>query len=161
MDDETRMDAESASGTPTDNPGSSSYGGAIFSRSHHFTVAGGTFNNFSNVTNYTGTPTMPFDFRMIPMGDIDLLEEIPVNNRTGVIGRHHPERTRVRRVYSARVDGRKSGVTVAMYQGDGAEEEWHQDIANYMTICHPNIIQMCGAASSGGIHATLFHDGAL
>jgi hypothetical protein len=25
-------------------------------------------------------------------------------------------------MYSAKVDGRKSGVTVAMYQGDGAEE---------------------------------------
>jgi hypothetical protein len=59
---------------------------------------------------------------MIPMGDIDLLEEIQLNNATGVVGCHHPERTRVRRVYSAQIDGRKSGVTVAVYQGDGAEE---------------------------------------
>jgi histidinol phosphatase-like PHP family hydrolase len=59
---------------------------------------------------------------MIPMGDIDLLEEIRLNNETGVVGYHHPERTRVRRVYSAKVDGRKSGVTVAVYQGKGAEE---------------------------------------
>jgi hypothetical protein len=59
---------------------------------------------------------------MIPMGDIDLLEEIRLNNETGVVGRHHPERTRVRRMYSAGVDGRKSGMTVAIYQGDGAEE---------------------------------------
>jgi hypothetical protein len=59
---------------------------------------------------------------MIPMGDIDLLEEICVNNKTGVVGRHHPGRTRVRRMYSAKIDGRKSGVTVAVYQGEGAEE---------------------------------------
>jgi hypothetical protein len=59
---------------------------------------------------------------MIPMGDIDLLEEIFVDNEKGVVGRHHPEKTRVRRVYSAKIYGRKSGVTVAMYQGDGAEE---------------------------------------
>jgi hypothetical protein len=59
---------------------------------------------------------------MIPMGDIDLLEEIHLNNGTGVVGYHHPERTRVRRVYSAKIDGRKSGVTVAIYQGKGAEE---------------------------------------
>jgi hypothetical protein len=59
---------------------------------------------------------------MIPMGDIDLLEEIHLNNETGVVGCHHSERTRVRRMYSARVDGRKSGVTVAVYQGGGAEE---------------------------------------
>ncbi|KAJ7866743.1 hypothetical protein B0H13DRAFT_1897876 [Mycena leptocephala] len=71
---------------------------------------------------------------MIPMGDIDLLEEIRLNNETGVVGRHHPERTRVWRMYSAKIDGRKSGVTVAMYQGDGAEEEWWQDIASYMTL---------------------------
>jgi hypothetical protein len=59
---------------------------------------------------------------MIPMGDIDLLEEIHLDNETGVIGCQHPGRTRVRRVYSAKIDGGKSGVTVAMYQGDGAEE---------------------------------------
>ena len=59
---------------------------------------------------------------MIPMGDIDLLEEIHLKKETGVVGRPHPERTRVRRVYSAKIDGRKSGVTVAIYQGEGAEE---------------------------------------
>jgi hypothetical protein len=59
---------------------------------------------------------------MIPMGDIDLLEEIHFDNDTGVVGPHHPERTRVRRVYSAKIDGRKSGVTVAVYQGEGAED---------------------------------------
>ncbi|KAJ7906399.1 hypothetical protein B0H13DRAFT_2506341 [Mycena leptocephala] len=123
MDKEPHMDTESGSGVTTDSPGSSSYGSAIFSRSHHFTVAGGTFNNnFNNVTNnYTGAPVVPPDFRMIPMGDIDLLEEIHLNNETGV-------------VYSAKIDGRKSGVTVALYQGDGAEEEWCQDIVNYMTV---------------------------
>jgi hypothetical protein len=68
---------------------------------------------------------------MIPMGDIDLLEEIHLKKETGIIGRHHPERTRVRRVYSAKIDGRKSGVTVAMYQGDGAEKVG--------SIVHPEI----------------------
>jgi hypothetical protein len=62
---------------------------------------------------------------MIPMGDIDLLEEIHLNNETGVVGYHRPERTRVRRLYSAKIDGRKSGVTVAIYQGKGAEEARH------------------------------------
>ncbi|KAJ7829340.1 hypothetical protein B0H13DRAFT_1916576 [Mycena leptocephala] len=146
MDDETHVDAESASGPTTDSPGSSSHGSAIFSGSHHFTVAGGTFKNFNNVTNnYTSTSIVPSDFRMIPIGDIDLLEEICLNNETGVVGRHHPE-TRVQRMYSAKIDGGKSGVTVAVYQGNGAEEEWRQDIANYMTVRHPNIIQMRGAS---------------
>jgi hypothetical protein len=57
------------------------------------------------------------DFRMIPLGDIDLQHD------TGVIGRHRGwEHPRVRRVYSATVEGRNSSVTVAMYQGHGAEE---------------------------------------
>jgi histidinol phosphatase-like PHP family hydrolase len=68
---------------------------------------------------------------MIPMGDIDLLEEIHFDNQTGVVGLHHPERTRVRRVYSAKIEGRKSGVTVAVYQGDNAEEVG--------SIVHPQI----------------------
>lgn len=33
------------------------YGSAIFSQSHHFTVAGGTFNNVTK--NYTTTPIVP------------------------------------------------------------------------------------------------------
>ncbi|KAJ6452818.1 hypothetical protein C8R45DRAFT_638684 [Mycena sanguinolenta] len=45
-----------------------------------------------------------------------------------------------------------------MYQGNGAEEEWRQEIAKYMSLRHPNIVQICGAASSGGIHAMLFND---
>jgi hypothetical protein len=130
---------------------------------------------------------------MIPLGDIDLRKEIKLNYETGVVNEQY-ERPRVRRIYSARIEGRNSNVTVAMYQGNGAEEvgyilllydtsgellqEWRRDIAKYMTVrqvlashslhtsllndtlSHPNIIQIRGAASSGNIHATLFHDGA-
>jgi hypothetical protein len=56
------------------------------------------------------------------MRDINLLEEIRLDNETGIVGRQHPESTGVRRIYCARVDSRKSGVTVAVYQGNGAEE---------------------------------------
>ncbi|KAJ7229302.1 hypothetical protein B0H12DRAFT_1147911 [Mycena haematopus] len=45
-----------------------------------------------------------------------------------------------------------------MYQGNGAEEEWRKDVSEYMSMRHLNIIQICGIASSGGIHATLFND---
>jgi hypothetical protein len=71
---------------------------------------------------------------MIPMGDINLLEEIFVDNEKGVVGRHHPERTCARRVYSAKIDGRKSGMTVAMYQGEGAEE------VNSMSLSEMNLL---------------------
>ncbi|KAJ7927849.1 hypothetical protein B0H13DRAFT_1860897 [Mycena leptocephala] len=73
------------------------------------------------------------DFRMIPLGDIDLQYEIRVNKDTGVVDRL-PERQGVRRIYSARVDGRKSRVTVAMYQGESAKEEWQRDIVQYMSV---------------------------
>ncbi|KAJ6534106.1 hypothetical protein B0H19DRAFT_1080609 [Mycena capillaripes] len=46
-----------------------------------------------------------------------------------------------------------------MYQGDGAEEEWRQDVAKYISFRHPHIIQLCGAAS--GMHAAIFHDAIL
>ena len=58
---------------------------------------------------------------MIPLSDIDLQREICLNNNSGLVDRQR-ERARVRRVYSAKIVRRKSGVTVAMYQGDGAEE---------------------------------------
>jgi hypothetical protein len=90
---------------------------------------------------------------MIPLGDIDLQHEIRLNELEGlaVVGRRC-ERGSVRRVYSARIDGRNAPTTVAMYQGPGAEEvrlesvlpwkfasdqplqEWQQDIAKHMSI---------------------------
>jgi hypothetical protein len=107
-------------------------------------VAGETFNNVRN--NYTSAPTMPSgislfliifspcpatrltdymhtDFRMIPLGDIDLQHEIRLNKLEGlaVVDRQR-EGASVRRVYSARIDGRNAPTTVAMYEGPGAEE---------------------------------------
>ncbi|KAJ6527630.1 hypothetical protein DFH09DRAFT_1186593 [Mycena vulgaris] len=112
-----------------------------------------TTNNFT----FTPAPSVPFDFRTIPLGDIDLQREIRASN-SGVVNRHYSERRSVRRVYSAKIDGRKSTVTVAIYQGDGAEQRWREDIARYMSFRHPNIIQVYGTARSGNIHATIFHD---
>jgi hypothetical protein len=103
----------------------------MFTGSQNFTVTGHTFNN---ITNYhtTSAPSgeLPLysailnnrfwvDFRMIPLGDIDLQHEIQVAR--GVVGRRGG-RGCVRRVYSAKVEGTKSDFTVAMYQGNGAEE---------------------------------------
>ncbi|KAF8181360.1 hypothetical protein K438DRAFT_2169346 [Mycena galopus ATCC 62051] len=89
---------------------------------------------------------------MIPLGDIDLRQEI-----RNIVYRQHA-RSRVRRVYSAKVHGQKSGVTVAMYQGTGAEDEWQRDIVKYRTVRQPNIVQVYGIARLGNIHATIFHD---
>ncbi|KAJ7229298.1 hypothetical protein B0H12DRAFT_231730 [Mycena haematopus] len=101
------------------NPEFASHASGMFSHSQRFTVTGGTFTNITN-HNYATTPSLPSDLRMIPLGDIDLRREIRLNN-TGVVNLG-PERARARRLYSAKVEGRKSTVTVAMYQGNGAEE---------------------------------------
>ncbi|KAJ7670052.1 hypothetical protein DFH06DRAFT_1293957 [Mycena polygramma] len=44
-----------------------------------------------------------------------------------------------------------------MYQGDGAAEKWQREIETCISIRHPNVIQIYGAANWGDIHATIFH----
>ncbi|KAJ7773835.1 hypothetical protein B0H16DRAFT_1763296 [Mycena metata] len=124
-----------------------SSGVGMFTGSQHFTIAGGMFNNI--IKNYRVVPTVPPDFRRIPMGDIDLEQELVVNKKTGVVGRR-PERKCVRRVYSAKIDGRKSNVTVAVYQGDGAKEGNipHFVIWN-MEWAEGGIIPFCGRPKKG------------
>jgi hypothetical protein len=60
---------------------------------------------------------------MIPLGDIDLQHEIRLDKGSSVVG-HKRLGGRVRRVYSAKVKGLESNMTVAMYQGGGVEEVW-------------------------------------
>jgi hypothetical protein len=57
---------------------------------------------------------------MIPFGDIDLQREVNLKCHSGVVDRRHVHG--VRRVYTANIEGRRSSATVAIYQGDGAEE---------------------------------------
>jgi hypothetical protein len=109
-------------------------GSAIFSGSH-FTVTGGTFYNITR--DCTPPPTehpgmfliqachgyiksCP-DFRKIPLGDINLQREIRFDSNRGFI-ENRPRRQRVSRMYTAKLDGRNSDMTVAIYQGKGAEE---------------------------------------
>ncbi|KAJ7160343.1 hypothetical protein C8R46DRAFT_1107821 [Mycena filopes] len=86
---------------------------------------------------------------MIPVADIELQRELEDSA-------HRREHKCIRRVYSAKI-GRRSDFTVAMYQGNSAEEEWRRDIERYMSIRHPNIIQIWAGASYGKLHATVFH----
>jgi hypothetical protein len=71
---------------------------------------------FKNGTEYHAT-----DYRQIPMEDINLQCEIRLNKDSGVAD-YRRGRRGFRRVYSAKIDLRKSSVTVAMYQGEKAEE---------------------------------------
>ncbi|KAF7377040.1 hypothetical protein MSAN_00122100 [Mycena sanguinolenta] len=156
MNDHSQPEPEFTHSSASD-PESHSNASGMFSHSQQFTVMGGTFTNVTH-KNYAAAPSLPSDFRMIPMGDIDLRHPIRANEHTSVAYSRPRERARVRRLYSAQVEGRKSTLTVAMYQGDDAEQEWRSDLAKYMSMRHPNIVQLCGAASSNGIHATIFND---
>ncbi|KAJ7469386.1 hypothetical protein B0H11DRAFT_2283845 [Mycena galericulata] len=130
--------------------GTAQYAGAFFPRSERLLISGGVFT--SNVTHITqGTPPLPPDFRMIPLGDIYLRHGVGVAARsTGTMG--------ARRVYSARIEGKRRDMTVAIYQGDNAEQEWRDALSKYLWLRHPNFLQLYGAASSVGIHTIIFHD---
>ncbi|KAF7377078.1 hypothetical protein MSAN_00126300 [Mycena sanguinolenta] len=131
MDDHSQPEPEFTHSNASD-PESTLHASGMFSHSRNFTVTGKTLNN---ITNNYAAPSLPSDFRTIPMGDIDLQHEIRVDNSTGVLN-YHRQRA----------------------HGHGAEEKWRQDIAKYMSMRHPSIVQICGAATSNGIHATLFND---
>ncbi|KAJ7800061.1 hypothetical protein B0H14DRAFT_2901328 [Mycena olivaceomarginata] len=156
MDEAPPTDAQFTSESELNEGTSAPYAGAFFPRSRDLTIAGGVFT--SNVTNiHNSTPSLPSDFRRIPLGDLDLRKEICLDSGSNTVF-HRSGRGSVRRVYSAAVQGCKSNMTVAVYQGEKAEEEWLQDISKYSAIRHPNIIQVFGTVSSPGLRAAIYHD---
>ncbi|KAJ7369073.1 hypothetical protein DFH08DRAFT_38802 [Mycena albidolilacea] len=136
---------------------SAPYPGAFFPGASGFLISGGVFT--SNVTNnvYNPPQEQPSAFRMILLGDIKLIKELCWDNESRV-----SRQTRgagVRRMYSAKVIGGEHGpMTVSMYQGGRAEEEWRQHLAKYESIRHPNIMQLYGLVSTKGIRGLVFHD---
>ncbi|KAJ6576916.1 hypothetical protein DFH09DRAFT_1450478 [Mycena vulgaris] len=145
------VELHSESTTDEDGPRNDQYTGAFFSKAQHLVVAGGKFKSITNITH--AGPTVPSDFRMIPMGDLDLRHEIRLDSGSGVVHYQHGRKS-ARRVYSARIHGSKSKMTVVIYQGENAEE----DISRTSWLRHPNFVQLYATASSSGVHATIFHD---
>ncbi|KAJ7677034.1 hypothetical protein DFH06DRAFT_1122304 [Mycena polygramma] len=147
MDHAPPPEARSATTSMLGHPGAVSSG--MFSGAQNFTVTGHTLQN-----NIYAAPAVPPDYRMIPLGDLDLQREICVDKSTGVV---HLRRPAQRRVYSAKLQDQT--VTVAMYRGDAAAENWQREVETYISLRHPNIMQIYGAASWGGMHAIVFHGG--
>ncbi|KAF7337241.1 hypothetical protein MSAN_02276600 [Mycena sanguinolenta] len=100
----------------------------------------------------------PSDFRTIRLGDLKLVKEVCLSLQSSVVG-NQSRGVCARRIYNAEICRDPGTVTVAMYQGDGAEEEWRQHVAKYESIRHPNIMQLYGLMSSKGLYAMVFHDG--
>jgi hypothetical protein len=68
-----------------------------------------------------GVASQRTDFRRISWGDIDLRVTIRADPGSRIVhGQNH--QGRVRRMYSGRIESRKSEVAIAVYQGDNAEE---------------------------------------
>ncbi|KAJ6574448.1 hypothetical protein B0H19DRAFT_1063402 [Mycena capillaripes] len=111
----------------------------MFSGSHNLIVNG---KNLTNITNYytnTVPPPTPRAFRKIQLGDIYLKQEMGAPT----VSRRRGQRF-IRRVYSAEIEGRKSNMTVAVYEGDAAEEEWLERIEQ------DSWLRMYAAISYGG-----------
>ncbi|KAF8186098.1 hypothetical protein K438DRAFT_1973469 [Mycena galopus ATCC 62051] len=157
MDDNIHADAEPAQEyavtTAEDSTADSPV--AFFPSSKQFSISGGIFA--SKVTNnYHQTSGLPSDFRRIPLGDIDLQREIRQDFTVARLDRR-AERKFVRRVYSAKIEGRTSDMTVAIYQGTDSKEEWRQHISKVSSFRDPNILQLYGVATSPSIHAAVYH----
>ncbi|KAJ7668219.1 hypothetical protein B0H14DRAFT_3073487 [Mycena olivaceomarginata] len=136
MDSEYDSEDPSLSGCTADYPGHASVnGGAIFSGSHNFTVAGGIFNNITKISP-------------VPR-EIHLQRQLTLNKFSS-----RYERASVRCVYSARIRGGQSTNTVALYQGDGAE----QGIVDNISSRHPTFVQLWAVTSSPTIYGAVFHD---
>jgi hypothetical protein len=80
-----------------------------------------TVSRFALSRKLNNSNARAVDFRRIPLGDVDLRREIRVSSASGVV---HKRRVRgpVRRVYTGKIDGRKSDMTIALYQGINAEQ---------------------------------------
>ncbi|KAF7337299.1 hypothetical protein MSAN_02282500 [Mycena sanguinolenta] len=111
-------------------------------------------------TVYFGQPETrePSDFRTIRRGDLKLLKEVRLSTESGVVSRQSRGADVRRTVYHAEIRGDPGIVTVAMYQGDGAEEEWRTDVATYESIWHPHVMQLYGFVNTTRLYAMVFHD---
>ncbi|KAJ6530206.1 hypothetical protein B0H19DRAFT_1192443 [Mycena capillaripes] len=95
------------------------YAGAFFPKAREFVIAGGSFTSITNITR--PEPIVPPDFRMISLGDLDLRREIRLESPSGTAHRRSGV-VSARRVYSARLHGCNSNMTVVVYQGRNSEE---------------------------------------
>ncbi|KAJ6465816.1 hypothetical protein C8R45DRAFT_1022489 [Mycena sanguinolenta] len=104
------------------------YTGSFFPNATGFAISGGTFT--CNVTNNVYNEEFS-EFPRIPLGNIKLVGDELIHS--GTLGRQNREVV-VRRMYSAKICPDPALVTVAIYQGHAAEEEWREHLAKYEAI---------------------------
>ncbi|KAJ7064453.1 hypothetical protein C8F01DRAFT_768340 [Mycena amicta] len=129
--------------------------GAFFTGSQNFAISGGSFTSH---VHQTLPREVPLDFRTIPLGDIDLQEDLHPDHIDEYRGYLH--RRRRRRMYSAKVNGRE--MTVVMSQADEREKEnWVNEVKRINSLRHPSLLQLYGIASSGRTCAAIYHGGVV
>ncbi|KAF8175230.1 hypothetical protein K438DRAFT_1939713 [Mycena galopus ATCC 62051] len=153
--DEDRHPAAQFNFKNASDGGSASNAGAFFPRAKDFVVSDSTFTSYTHIHN--PAPTIPPNFPTIPLGRLDLRNEIPFNAGSDTVYRRDRQ-VSVRKIYSARIHGCQSHMTVAVYDGDNAEEEWHREISKYAQLRHPNFLQLFGTVSLPGLWALIYHD---
>ncbi|KAF7291420.1 MFS general substrate transporter [Mycena indigotica] len=133
----------------------------MFTNSSNFTITGGNFTAASYQLNFAAPHSDvddQDDYRRIRWGDIDLrhlrLQSTP-HSDLGTVGRV-PSASRS--MYAARVYGSTSEMSVAVYQGNGAQQEWLRAIKEHGALCHPAVLQLFATSSHRGIYAAVFHD---
>ncbi|KAJ6465023.1 hypothetical protein C8R45DRAFT_939862 [Mycena sanguinolenta] len=121
------------------------------------------------ITNhiYEPHPEQLSDFQIFRLGDIDLRKEVRLNRQSAVVAHRLGSPSRcagVRRMYTAKIRCNPGPVTVAIYEGEGTENEWRLHLAKYESIRslrsarHPNIMQLYGLVRTKRLRAMVFHD---
>ncbi|KAK7007534.1 hypothetical protein R3P38DRAFT_3027784 [Favolaschia claudopus] len=112
-----------------------------------------TLNTNLNVANIHksisvsgGPSSLAKQFRHIALGDINLLYETTVLNPLHKV-----------KLFTARVSGQQSLMTVARYQ-EGAVQKMKSDLEAYAHLRHPNMWQLFGFTSSSALYGLVFHE---
>ncbi|KAJ7741284.1 hypothetical protein B0H16DRAFT_1565184 [Mycena metata] len=157
MDDEPQFQSDFVTELSSEEDGTSheGYTSTIFHRAKNFVVEGGNFNNIAHI--HQAAPIARPDFPLIPLGHINLLRKIKRSEGCDVVRCKHVQNF-VRTMYSARIHECKSNMTVALYQGDSAEERWREDVSRYSRLRHLYLAQLYGIVHTADLNAVVFHD---
>ncbi|KAK6984912.1 hypothetical protein R3P38DRAFT_3102198 [Favolaschia claudopus] len=108
-----------------------------------------------NVVTHSARKSGPTsNFRRIRLGDVDLQPTTYDYSDCG----HDEDQGWQRRIHQARITGKRSEMTVIMYDGKNAKKKWKQDVKTYMGIRHPSVIQLYGMVQWKKMYASVFHD---
>ncbi|KAJ7107758.1 hypothetical protein C8R44DRAFT_804189 [Mycena epipterygia] len=125
---------------------------AMFHSAHNFNISGGDFTNTVNFIGNRRRRSPGFkDFRSIRLGDLDLREEKQVDKTVGLVNRN-------KRVYAARINGRKRPMTVTVYEGADVKQQWLEEVRKYEGLRLPTLAQVYGVVESQQLYAIVYED---